>query len=575
VSLVRPAFLRPLLFARTVAAVLVLISASCASVVPASGTVDVQLLAINDFHGALEPPAGSNGRIGQVTAGGVEYLASHLAALAATNANSVIVSAGDNIGATPLLSGMFHDEPSIEALSTAGLALSAVGNHELDEGWDELYRIQKGGCHPVDGCQDRTPFKGATFRYLTANVLVDPANATKQMLDRSGWKPSSGRQPAPLFPPYTIRQFNGVRIGFIGLTLQSVGTIVSPIAMKGLIVRPEAEAANEIARTLRNQGVHAIVVLIHEGGVPKGAAGQEDPNGCEDFQGAIVNIAKQMSPDIDVIVSGHTHRAYVCTLDTKLVTSASSFSRVITDIDLQIDRQTGRVIAKSAHNVVVTREVPKHPGETALIEHYRPLAESVAGKPVGTASATIAATRNGAGESALGDIIADGMLDAARAVAGRVDAAFTNSGGIRSDLIASGANSTITFSDLFNVLPFGNTVMVKTLSGDAIIRLLEQQTPVRVLQVSSTFRYAWDPAKPAGSRVNRGSIQIDGKPLVATEKYRIATVDFVWNGGDDFTVATEGTEAVTVGTDVDVFRTYVGKQSPVTAGPQDRIRLDR
>ncbi len=561
-------------FVRTVLSLVALIGLSCASHVPAAGTVDVQLLAINDFHGALEPPAGSNGRIGQTTAGGVEYLASHLATLAAANANSIIVSAGDNIGATPLLSGMFHDEPSIEALSAAGLALSAVGNHELDEGWDELYRMQNGGCHPVAGCQDNTPFNGAAFRYLTANILVDPTNAPPPMLERSGWK-ASGRQPAPLFPPYAIREFNGVRVGFIGLTLRGVGSIVAPNAMKGLVVRPEAAAANEVANTLRRQGVHAVVVLIHEGGAPRGAPGQEDPNTCNDFQGAIVAIAQQMSPDIDVIVSGHTHRAYICTIDAKLVTSASSYSRVITDIDLQIDRPTGRVTGKTARNIIVTRDVTKSAVETALIDHYRPLAEGVAGRAVGTLTAPIAAGRNAAGESALGDIIADGMLDAARGVAGRVDAAFMNSGGIRSDLIASGANGTITYADLFNVMPFGNVVMVKTLTGDAIVRMLEQQTTARVLQVSATFGYAWDPMKAAGSRVNRTSIRIDGKPLVMTDRYRIATVDFVWNGGDEFTAATEGTEPVGVGTDVDVFLDYLGRHSPVTGGPQDRIRLER
>jgi 5'-nucleotidase len=568
---------------------LALFGASCASHAPAtapaspavptpaaaSGTVDVQLLAINDFHGALEPPAGSNGRIGQTVAGGIEYMATHLAALAKANPNTVIVSAGDNIGATPLLSGMFHDEPSIEALSTAGVALSAVGNHELDEGWDELYRIQNGGCHPVDGCQDHTPFAGAAFRYLTANILVDPAGATPQMLERSGWKPPSGRRAAPLFAPYEVRTFNGVKVGFIGLTLQGVGSIVSPNAMKGLVVRPEVASANEAARALRGQGVHAIVVLIHEGGVPTGVAGQEDPNGCAGFQGPIIKIANEMSPNIDVIVSGHTHRAYICTIGTKLVTSASSFSRVITDIDLQVDRATGQVTSKTAHNVIVTRDVEKSAAETALLDHYRPLAAAVAMRPVGSLPAPVPLGRNAVGESALGDIIADGMLEAARGVAGRVDAAFTNSGGIRSDLVASGANGTITFGDLFNVLPFGNIVMVKTLSGDAIARMLEQQTPNRVLQISSTVRYAWDPAKPQGKRVNRSTIEIGGKPIVRTEKYRIVSNDFVWNGGDEFVAATEGIEPVAIGTDVDIFLDYIGRHSPVTGGPQNRIRLDR
>jgi 5'-nucleotidase len=282
-----------------------------------------------------------------------------------------------------------------------------------------------------------------------------------------------------------------------------------------------------------------------------------------------------MSPDIDAVVSGHTHRAYICTIDTKLVTSAASFSRLITDIDLRIDRRTGRVTAKTATNVIVTRDIAKNAAETAVIDHYRPFAASVAGRAVGTAAAPIPAMRNLAGESALGDIIADGMLEAARGAAGRVDFAFTNVGGIRSDLVPSGPSGTITFSDLFNVLPFGNIVVVKTLTGDAIARMLEQQTPIRVLQVSSNVGYAWDPIKPQGSRVNHASIQIDGKPLVPTERYRVATVDFVWNGGDEFTVATEGVDPVAVGTDVDVFLAYVSKHSPVRPGSQERIRLDR
>jgi 5'-nucleotidase len=544
---------------------------SCAQRLPAAGTVDVQLLAFNDFHGALEPPAGSNGRIGQTPAGGVEYLATHLRTLAATNPNTAIVSAGDNIGASPLLSGMFHDEPTIEALSNAGLLLSAVGNHELDEGWDELYRMQRGGCHPVDGCQDKTPFAGAKFRFLAANLLLNPANADPQALQRSGW---NGRAPATLFPPYTIREFNGVKVGFIGLTLQGVGAIVSPAALRGLTATPEADAANEAARTLSSQGVHTIVVLIHEGGFPRGDAGQENPNTCEGFQGPIINIANAMSSDIDVIVSGHTHRAYVCTIGTKLVTSAASMSRLITDIDLTIDRQTGRVVSKLAQNVTVTRDVPPSREETALIEHYRPFAAAVIARPVSKSAGPIPMQRNAAGESALGDLIADGMLEAARSVAGRVDVAFTNSGGIRNDLVPSAAGGVITFGDVFNVLPFGNVVIVKTMTGDAIARLLDQQFvgSSRVLQPSSGFSYEWDSTKPEGSRVNRASIRIDGEPLVATEQYRVATLDFIWNGGDQFTIAAESSDPVAVGTDVDVFVAYLGKHSPVSPGPQNRIR---
>ena len=556
-----------------IVAVLVITAASCAQRQPAAGTVDIQLLAFNDFHGAIEPPAGSNGRIGQTPAGGAEYFATHLRALVNLNANTAIVSAGDNIGATPLLSGMFHDEPTIEALNRAGLLLSAVGNHELDEGWDELYRMQKGGCHPVDGCQDKTPFAGATFQFLAANLMLDPAAADPEVLKRSGLTDRRGSQ--PLLPAYTIRTFNGVRVGFIGLTLRGVGSLVPPAAMKGITPVREADAANEAVRALTSQGVHAIVVLIHEGGLQRTEGGQEDPNACEGFQGPIVDIANAMSPDIDVIVSGHTHRAYVCTLGTKLVTSAASLSRLITDIDLQVDRRTGRVVAKSARNLTVTREVVPDSGVTALLEHYRPFAATVVTRPVGKAAGPIASQRNAAGESALGDVIADGMLEAARAVAGRVDAAFTNSGGIRSDLVPSGPSGTITYGDVFNVLPFGNIVIVKTITGDAIVRLLEQQFvgTQRILQVSKGFTYEWDRSKPDGNRVNRASIQIDGKPLLLTERYRVASVDFVWNGGDQFTVATEGSDPTAVGTDADIFVTYLGKHSPVGPGPQDRIRL--
>jgi 5'-nucleotidase len=267
----------------------------------------------------------------------------------------------------------------------------------------------------------------------------------------------------------------------------------------------------------------------------------------------------------------------VCTMGTKLLTSAASAGRVVTDIDLKVDRRSGRVVSKTTRNITVTRDVLPDGNQTALIGHYRPLVLTVAGRPVGKTAGPILMQRNAAGESALGDLIADGMLEAARAAAGRVDVAFTNSGGIRNDLVPSGPSGTITYGDLFNVLPFGNVVIVKTMTGDAIARLLDQQfvgSP-RVLQPSKGFTYEWDRTKPEGTRVNRASIQIDGKPLMPAERYRIATLDFVWNGGDQFTVATEGTDPTGVGTDVDIFAAYLEKHSPVTPGPQDRIRVAR
>ena len=321
----------------------------------------MQLLAINDFHGGLDPAAGGTGRIGNQDAGGIEYLAAHLARLKATNPNTVVVSAGDNIGATPLLSSLFHDEPSIEALNLAGLQVSALGNHDLDEGWWELYRIQKGGCHPVDGCQDGTPFAGASFPYLAANVTLDPARAdpaTAGARRRSGDRPAAAasrlhgarrrRRPRRLHRPDSAGCAAGHRRR-------------QPCAVSSFSRKPQA--ANDAARALREQGVRTIVVLIHEGGqqggsnAAEGVSGSFDINGCDRMSPEFVNLVDSMSDDIDVVVSGHTHAFYNCTIDGKLVTSASSAGRMITDIDLRVRRSDGSVVSKTARNLVVTRDV--------------------------------------------------------------------------------------------------------------------------------------------------------------------------------------------------------------------------
>jgi len=548
---------------------------------PASeaGVADVQLLAFNDFHGNLEPPSGSNGRVGATEAGGIEYLATHLARLKAANPNTVVVSAGDNIGASPLLSSMFHDEPTIEALDAVGLQVSAVGNHELDEGWRELYRMQKGGCHPVDGCQGGTRFDGAKFDYLSANIFLDPGRVDGDALPKSGRQSADGR-PATLFPGSVVKEVGGVKVGFIGLTLEGAPRIVAPKGVEGLTFAPEARTANAAAADLRRRGVRAIVVLIHEGGVQQG----DDPDACRSLSGAIVPIVQHMSDDIDVVISGHTHRAYNCTIGTKLVTSAESFGRLITDVDLRIDRRTGRVVSKSAHNVVVTRDVVEDAGETALLDRYRPLAAKVGNRSVGSLASIIRRAPNEAGESALGDVVADGMLEAASGPErGGAVVALMNPGGIRADLTHASSTGSdeagvVTYADAFNVLPFGNVVIVKTLSGDALGRLLEQQfdnpRPGQntMLQVSRGFAYAYDPSGPAGQRVDRTSITINGRNVEPAGRYRVAMPDYLWSGGDRLTVAKEGSDPTPVDRDVDLFAAYIEKNSPLGPGPRNRVR---
>lgn len=540
-------------------------------------TVDVQILAINDFHGALEPPAGANGRIANTVAGGVEYLAAHLARLKATNPRTIVVSGGDNIGGTPLLSSLFHDEASVEALNAAGLELSAVGNHDLDEGWWELYRMVKGGCHPVDGCQDGTPYEGAKYAYLSANITLDPQKADPARVAAAGIQ---GTQPRPLFTPYVIKEFDGVRVGFIGLTLRGAPRIITPPSTQGLTFSPEPEAANEAAKQLRGRGVDAIVVLIHEGGAQRGA----DPDGCDRISNDIVDLVNRMSNDIDVVVSGHSHQAYNCTIGSKLVTSASSSGRVLTDIDLTLERGTGRLVSKSAHNIIVSRDVTPTATETALIARYQPLAVKVGGRVVGAVAAAIPRAFNDAGESALGNVIADAMLEASQNTpGGGGDVAFMNSGGIRADIPATaGAPSTaVTYAQLFEVLPFGNIVVARTMTGDTLVQLLEEDHarvivgPARILQPSRGFGYTYDTSRPVGQRVDRASIRIKGAPLVPTQKYRVVSIDFIWNGGDDFSIVKSATDPVTVGTDVDVLADYITKHSPVRPGPQDRVHRQR
>ena len=542
--------------------------------VPDAAAVDVQLLAINDFHGALEPASGTNGRIGATDAGGIEYLATHLARLKAGNPNTLIVSAGDNIGGTPLLSSLSHDEASVEALNLAGLQVSAVGNHELDEGWWELQRMQKGGCHPVDGCQDGTPFGGATFTYLSANITLDPGRADPAMVAQASL---AGTGIQPLVPAFAIREVGGVRIGFIGVTLQEAPSMIIPASIRGLTFGPEIDTVNAAARRLREQGVRAIVVLIHEGGTPSST----DINGCDGLSGDIVSLAHRASADIDVIVSGHTHRAYNCTIGNKLVTSAASTGRLITDIDLRIQPVDGEVVSKSARNVVVSRDVARDPRETALLAHYRPVSEKVGGRIVGTIAASLLRAANDAGESPLGDVIADAMLEAGRNTPGG-DAviALTNIGGIRADIVrpAGGGASPVTYAQLFEVTPFGNTVIVKTLTGDSLLQVLEQQFGAgrpRLLQVSDGFAYSYDASRPPGQRIDRASVRINGVQVVPTQRYRVATTDFLWTSGDGFTGLGAATDPVTVGVDVDVFADYFSRHSPVTPGRQNRIRTTR
>ena len=534
---------------------------------PARGPkpVDVQLLAINDFHGNLEPPTGSGGIIAGTPAGGAEYLATQMEMLRAEakKQNTITVAAGDLIGASPLLSAAFHDEPTIEALSLMGLDYASVGNHEFDEGAAELLRIQNGGCHPTDGCQDGTGYAGADFQYLSANAFV---TATGE----------------PLLPPYAIEKVQGVKIGFIGMTLEGTGEIVSQEGVAGLDFADEADTANRYAAELRAQGVETIIVLLHEGGFQTAGGGIDE---CAGISGPIVDIVNRMDDSIDAIISGHTHQAYNCQIDGRLVTSASSFGRLVTKIDLQIDRRTGDVLKAVADNVIVTRDVAKDQAQTDLIARYREALGPIASQVVGTTA--VALTRNQEvlfqvgtttyyGESALGNVIADAQLAATDNEQGAV-AAFMNPGGVRADLDAG----PVTYEEAFTVQPFANNLVTLDLTGAQLQCLLEQQFTVgRTLYPSSTVSYVVDPAGTtgpatdpcAGTRVIDSSVTINGTPIQSGSTYRITVNNFLAGGGDGFSVLRGGTNAVTGMIDLDAFTAYLGANSPVSAPALNRIR---
>jgi 5'-nucleotidase len=537
------------------AALFAALAAGCAAP-PASAPVQVKLLAINDFHGQLKPPAGGiriqdpaqPGKTINVPAGGAEHLATAVETLRAQNPNHAFVAAGDLIGATPLLSALFRDEPTIESLSAMGLEISAVGNHEFDQGAAELLRLQNGGCRS-EGCQGASEFKGATFQYLAASTVVE----------------ASGRT---LLPAYRVKRFEGIPVAFIGLTLQATPSIVVPSGVAGLRFRDEAQTVNELVPELKRQGVEAIVVLIHEGGLPSG-----DYNECPGISGPIVDIVKKFDKAVDVVISGHTHRAYNCRIDGRLVTSGDKYGTIVTQIDLTLDRASGDVVRAVADNVIVRPEAfARHPLQTTLIAAYEQRAMPLARRVVGRIDAALPREPNAAGEMALGQVIADAQLAATQDAGAQI--ALMNPGGIRAAL-AMPADGQVRYEDLFTVQPFYNNHVTLTLSGAQLLQLLEQQWQnqpfPRILQVSRGFGYRWDAGRPVGQRIVPGSATLDGRPINPAARYRVTVNSFLAAGGDNFSVLTQGSERRTGMMDIDALEAYVTRHPRLAPGVLDRI----
>ncbi|TQJ48526.1 bifunctional metallophosphatase/5'-nucleotidase [Phycicoccus sp. SLBN-51] len=590
------------------------LASTSSNAAPNGPTMDIQLLSFNDFHGNLEPPSGSSGRIvvGHAPdtndadkdgnkaepidvnkdAGGVEYLATHLKQARQGHPYSLTVAAGDIVGASPLLSAAFHDEPTIEAMNSLGLDATAVGNHEFDEGYKELQRLDQGGClddgdgaNNQDSCPGGKSFAGADFPFLAANVKYAGTDQT-------------------ILPPYVVKNIKGAKIGFIGMTLKETPNIVTKSGVEGLEFTDEVATANALVPKLRAEGVNAIVVLIHQGGNPVkepwlGSDGKTyGANPTYDYTCAkggsldpasspILGIAANLDPAIDMVVSGHTHQPYVCDVkdpagQQRLVTSASSFGRLFTDTTLTYDRRTQDIVRASVKsaNVIVSRDVPKDADQTALVSRYQKLVAPIASRVLGSITEDIGrsgANANAAGEQELGDLIADAQLADPSVVTGgqKPVIAFMNPGGIRADLTYAQSKSegdgVVTYEEAFTVQPFNNYLVSMSLTGAQVKQLLKEQVTGsnagsnKILQVSKGFSYTYS---TSGTISN---VMLNGAPLEDSATYRIVTNNFLSDGGDGFPTFTQGTGKYFGGLDIDAFANYLEANSPYSPVPLTRI----
>ena len=521
--------------------------------------IQLQILSINDFHGNIATTSSAFGGVGRA-----DYLAANIRTAEAEVENSIVVSAGDLIGASPLISALFHDEPTIEAMNLIGLDINGVGNHEFDEGSLELLRMQNGGAHPVDGDLDGDPFAGADFEFLAANVVVTATGQT-------------------VFPAYTVKEYGGVEVAFIGMTLEGTPSIVTPAGVAGLTFNDEVATTNALIPMLQAKGIEAIVVLMHQGGFASEGGG--DGDGCGTLSGDLYDIVAGLDDAVDLVIGGHNNQRFACMdVEGKAVTMAYHSGRMFTDIDVTLDRYTGDMSVQALDNKENFQDgVMPAPDLTNLIDKYDTLSAPLANQIIGSVTVDLTEDESDAGESALGDVIADAQLaSTAGAGTGNADVAFMNPGGIRADItfLQSGSegDGNVTYAEAFTTQPFGNSLVTVTLTGTQIDTLLEQQWEgqggrARILQVSDGFTYTWDASALDGSKVDPDTIMIGGVMVEPATGYRITVNSFLASGGDNFSVLPDGTDRLGGEIDLDALITYFGDNSPVPPGPQDRITV--
>ncbi|GAA1084681.1 bifunctional metallophosphatase/5'-nucleotidase [Tsukamurella spumae] len=514
---------------------------------PAAKPGQVHLLAFNDFHGNLQPPSGSTGRIGGKDAGGAVYFATALQRLKKQYPDSLTVAAGDLVSASPLVSALFRDEPTVKFLNSVGLQASSVGNHEFDHGTIELERLQKGGCAP-QGCEPGDPFTGAAYQYLAANVT----NAQGQL--------------PPGTVPWKMFEVAGKKIAVIGTVTPETATIVAPEGVRGYTFGDEAEAINKYVPEIKAAGAQAIIATMHDGGAQKGT-GEADPNACKDVSSPVPELAKAIDPAVTALVTAHSHQAYNCTIDGRTVTQAASYGRLITDITLDF---SGPAAKATAINRVVGRDIPADAATQRLVDYYAKEAKPRADRVIGTIPTDLKRDPFPGGDSPLGDVIADAMLFTTRPpneAAGRI--ALMNPGGVRADL----KGGDVTYGAAYTVQPFGNQVVTVSLTGQQIIDLLEQQwkNPAKTtILAPSGITYSYDPNGAPNRKVVRDSVKIGDEPINTVARYRVTTNNFLAAGGDGFSVFTQSTDLTVGGIDLDALEKYL-QATPNLPTPTSRV----
>ena len=528
-------------------------------------TTVVKIIAFNDFHGNLHSAASVDG----VPLGGVDVLAAYVDALKAQNPANVVVSAGDLIGASPLVSALFHDEPTIEAMNRLRLDFNAVGNHEFDAGPAELLRMQQGGCHPsaTSTCQGEfvgtpVPFEGAHFSFLAANVIVEETGAT-------------------IFPAYGIKTFAGRDIAFIGMTLEATPNVTLNSGVAGLRFLDEAETVNALIPELRSRGIEAIVVLLHEGGLRSSAQGSIDD--CMDdaltstLHMPIRDVINRLDDAVDLVIAGHSSIAFNCWIPNSAgryvpVSHAQNAGSVLTDIDLVLDA-TGEVVEVSLRNILVkqSESVVPHEEIARLVEAYTQLAEVQASQVIGAIKAPVTRVNDPAtGQSDAGNLIADAQLFATRSPnIGGAQIALMNSGGVRAALEADSYPGNVTYAAAYKVQPFANYLVTLTYTAQQIKDVLEQQFAEcmgrdsrQILQVSAGFNYTWRDSAPPCEKIvemslNGNPIVKDGRLLDPEATFRVTVNNFMVDGGDRFSALTVGTDRVTSMLDIEALMEYM------------------